>query len=55
LASAQKELRTDLARHIQDPLSGEITRLKQQIAAILFKRAPEQHDSIKLKPCFALH
>src|SRR6266571_9546433 len=41
--------RTDSARHIQDSFSYQIMRLKQEVAAILFECATEQHNAIKPK------
>src|SRR5439155_20018027 len=46
--------RTDPARDIQDSFSYYIIRLKQEVAAILFECATEQHDAIKLKTTFGL-
>src|SRR5206468_4096631 len=47
--------RTDPARYIQHSFSNQLVRFKQEVAAILFECATEQHNPIKLKPTFALH
>ena len=46
---------THPARDVQDLLSYQRIRLKQETAAIFFERATEQHNAIKLQPTFALH
>jgi hypothetical protein len=44
--------RTDPACYVQDCFPNQLVRFEEKIPPILFKRATEQHDPIKLKPTF---
>src|SRR3984893_10247790 len=47
--------KTDPTRRIEDSFSCQMIRFEQEIAAILFECATAHHNTIQLKPTFALH